>query len=880
MNLKDLLKRKPRAGKIPQFRTAIFGNLFESAKLSEISYEENDIDLFRAIYHNTVIAGKGSQYKIAAALGKPVINIAASYSVGRGFKISLDNPDNDIRIIEAEKHINTWIEDNARTWFNIARHAFRDGDAYLHIDEFGKLTEYDAKGVEEILDPISGKTVGFDIRNRVEIQEPGKDRTTTYIYLKKYRTDSLGIYRYKESSPKSIETIWERVFTTDGLKPVTLDKNGNRLGVNSNELAERNLSVVAYHNEPEPDSVYGNSDFLNLLPVLKEYSELLSKGITGGKYNAVPIPVISGNINPTQSANEYGDISTTAKQIDEETQMLYGGNINMATTKTIYLGQGGSASFISGNGFMGDIGKLMEYLFYLFVQGSETPEFILGTAVSSSKASTDSQAPIFDKKIERKQLEFSEFIIKTVETLIEKRALMSDSLFQHVKQLSPKVTVIFPPLDEDDKKMLFETVQWAYENGLMTSETALNLILSDQILDVPAEIRKAAQEQSKKTEQSSSSQDRLVRELLSGSNNGSQSLQNEKTPNNSQNQEKANTEATNGSNEVKEMVDVVGEARGYNTNRKANGQFAKKGTGDLTNGREQKIPDNDTLAEYKKSINDTFQRYSEAKKQVIERYKKEGKDPYRFDEELKTKVASHEVEKEAEKIVKEHNAKIAKKYGIPEEGYYVNKYGEPVYVSGAVMQSRYREDVYSMEMTHISERRGRDSMEAMAGEKLTRISREDAINFLKEGETLGGLSSQDERVLNMYSLVPGQNGAARKGEKSKAVDSLQEIINRTKAVETETYRGITGDFAQKIKNLKVGETFTDKGFQSTSYDKDVAKTFAGEKGVMLNIKTKGGLGKGIDIYSDRYNESEYLLAMNSTMKVVKKKGNEIWLEQQ
>lgn len=533
----NIFGRRSSAGKIAGRPTDRKGrgvgilSVFNRDKLTEIDYTENNYDLFRAIYYNSTVNGTGGDYGIAAALGKPIVNIAASYTVGRGFDIQFDNPDNDPLITEAEEQLNVWLKDNQRIIYNLVKHSYRDGDSYVHIDEFGELTEVDATGVTEIVDPVSNKTVGFDVMRKVEMFDSaslGSNSSTTYIYVKQYRMDSIRIYRYQDGHANNPEIIWEKVFTKDGAVDLPRDNEGNSLGVDTGSIQERKLAICAFHNEPEAESVYGNSDYQNLLSVLANYSELIKSATKGSKYNAVPIPVIMGLDSPRQAQqqNEYrtGDgkmISAAAASLDSETAAVYAqsenneeAGIKWGADKVLYISKGGDAKFISGNGFMGDLGKLLEYYFYLLVQGSETPEYVLGTAVSSSKASTETQGPVFDKKIERKQLELAEFIKDMVNTVIERRALMSDPLYINLRNIAPRIMVNFPPLDNDDMKVTFDTVQWAYENGLLTGERVLLLLLSDKIKDVPSEIRNAAEEAKKRVEENPASSDRYIRELF------------------------------------------------------------------------------------------------------------------------------------------------------------------------------------------------------------------------------------------------------------------------------------------------------------------------------------------------------------------------------
>lgn len=506
-------------------------NIFSRDKIASTDYNENNYDLFRSIYHNSTVNGVGEEYAIASALGKPIIDIAAGFVAGRGLTVELENLENDKIISDVEAEVNSWLDDNGRLLFNLTKHSYRDGDSYVHIDEFGRLTELDASGVTEIIDPITGSTVGFDVKRDVSmIDSSDLVGTTTedWVYVKQYRTDSIRIYRYLKDSPQTVEIIWEKVFTVNGAIDIPRDEEGNSVGVDVASIQERRIAVRAFHNEPEAESVYGNSDYQNILAVLRNYSDLIKSATRGAKYNAVPTPVIMGlqNAEKTQQAAEYKDkegrhLSAAAASLDNETSEIYGSTgknnkegIEWSQDKVLYLSKGADAKFITGNGFMEDLGKLLEYYFYLFVQGSETPEYVLGTAVSSSKASTETQSPVFEKKIERKQMELADFVKDIVTTMIERRALMSDPMYQRVQQFAPKITVSFPPLDNEDMKILFETVQWAYESKLMTGEKVLMLLLGDRIKDIPEELKNAANEAKKRAEEEPANSDRIVKDLM------------------------------------------------------------------------------------------------------------------------------------------------------------------------------------------------------------------------------------------------------------------------------------------------------------------------------------------------------------------------------
>nr|DAV53536.1 MAG TPA: PORTAL PROTEIN [Caudoviricetes sp.] len=544
------------SGKLPgrNWRNTNNRRLFDETKITEIDYSENNYDLFRSIYYNSTVNGVGIDYQIAAALGKPIVNIAAGYVLGKGFSVELSNPDGNELISRCEDEINKWIKDNERIFLNIARHSYRDGDAYLHIDEYGGLTECNAEGVEEIIEPITGRTIGFDVSRRVVETDPIGGISRNVVYVRQYRTDSLRIYSYEEGQPDNITVIWERMTTDDGYTVIPREESGLIDSGKVPELVERSLSIIALHNEPEAEAVYGNSDYQNLLSLFANYSGTIKAATKGCKYNAIPTLKISGLTDPARTEYASNSNQSLAEQaLDNEAIPSPNDNkrgIEWGSDSVLYLSKDSDANFINGSGFMDDLSKLLEVYFYLFVQGSETPEYVFGTAVSSSKASTDTQSPVFLTKIGRKQLEYQEFVQRVVMAYIDRKAWMSDVAYQELVKLSPSIRVVFPPIDNDDAQLTFSTVQWAYENSLLTSEKALDIVLSNQVKDSPQEVREAALEAKKRAEMQPAASDRIVRDLLS---------------NNEQTQEMFDGDE-----------DVLAEMNPYHDNL---GKFASKGTG-------------------------------------------------------------------------------------------------------------------------------------------------------------------------------------------------------------------------------------------------------------------------------------------------------------
>lgn len=479
-----------------------FQRIFGQKELT-VDYAKNDYDLFRSIYQASSINKQGREYLLAAALGKPIINITTGFVVGKGFKVELDNPDRNKKLTDLEDRINDWLEVNMADLYDAIKFHFRDGDGYVYVDELGEIDLLDAKTVTVQLDPVTGRVVGFDVREVVDIKDPLTGKIVTWVYLKQYRQDSMRIVRHKENeAQEKAEVVFTRVYR---------EEEGNDFS----PLVQRRLPVIHFVNEPEAKQVYGNSEYQNLLLLFKHYHAVLTGATKGVVYNGTPIPVLKG----VSDQNKLQTQSTDGLNASEEDK---GKKLDWGQDTVLYLtGDHADAKFLQVSGIMEDAAKLLEIYFFLFVQGSETPEFAFGTAVSSSHASTDSQMPILVKKVERKQRRLTGTIQDLVKLYIEKQALLSDPDFFAIWNNEPKIRVNFPKVNEDDKKLTLETVQWAVENELMTGKTALELIAGDLVKDVTQEIKDAAKEAADRAEKNDKLDTaRMVRELaLANANN-------------------------------------------------------------------------------------------------------------------------------------------------------------------------------------------------------------------------------------------------------------------------------------------------------------------------------------------------------------------------
>jgi len=441
-------------------------------------YARSDYKLFRAIYHASMIKDgsvtKGEDFILGAGFAKPIINAATAFAIGQGFNVNIENAEKGTSIQAAQDDVNRWIQEHISDFYNFTRYALREGDSFMimHDDLSLEFAEPDTTTV--IYDPISGGVQGYDVAETVETS-PNVNTTFT----RKFRESSYVVTESVNGGKET--TLVERVFTVDGLVDLHELDDEQRdafAGFDPEDIIEVPMPIFHFANELEPKAVYGMSDLQNSLVYFKGYSKILQEATKSNIYNSTPIPVISGDKNDG------------LLEADKSKK-----NITWGRNMVLYLkGENASAKFMDVPQTMADTGELLQYYFYLIVQASETPEFILGTAISGSKASAQEQMPIMVKKADRKRAQLSKILRVVVDCYIYKKIISGDPNFYAIQTNELDYKLSFPPIVDDDKKLTLDTISMLVEQGIMSNRTALEILASDRVNDVDKEIARAKED--------------------------------------------------------------------------------------------------------------------------------------------------------------------------------------------------------------------------------------------------------------------------------------------------------------------------------------------------------------------------------------------------
>jgi hypothetical protein len=160
------------------------------------------------------------------------------------------------------------------------------------------------------------------------------------------------------------------------------------------------------------------------------------------------------------------------------------------SNKLLLGGKGFSAKMLEAPDSTPGIGRLLNILFWLICQASETPEFAMGVALSSSKASVSEQLPIAAGKAQRKQSDLE----KSLKELI--RIYLCIAFNYNYDDDNFTFKIDWKPIIEKDMKLNIEIAKMLLEQGVITGKTAAVLTGVDNIMEKnEAEL---AQEEAKK----------------------------------------------------------------------------------------------------------------------------------------------------------------------------------------------------------------------------------------------------------------------------------------------------------------------------------------------------------------------------------------------
>jgi len=352
----------------------------------------------------------------------------------------------------SQKRLEDWFAAHHEDILRAFEGSLKHGDAFFVINSDLSITLVPPDTVDPIVDENDyGKQVGWRIRQVFPHPDDGSRKMIV--------TDEYFVDRRIHTEEFSDNRVVRSVFP-------------NLIGV---------IPVIHVANHPGEGEQFGHPEAEALLDLFHRYGQILEASVEGNILQGRPTPVIS--FQTVQDLNafwrRYGSKSGTTLP-DGTTSSSESIAIDMSDVLTL---SGANFSYESPGSFATDAVTILGLLFYLIIEHLEVPEFVFGNAIEGSKASAETQMPVFEVFITARQKACTPWLLETVKVFRGYDSVVNvgtekDSPLLQWKKLT------------QNGRMVLDTVKWAYTEGLLDEKTSL-LLLPLEIAD-PAGVLKQA----------------------------------------------------------------------------------------------------------------------------------------------------------------------------------------------------------------------------------------------------------------------------------------------------------------------------------------------------------------------------------------------------
>lgn len=406
--------------------------------------------------------GKATGLEISGLLIKPVASKIAAWAMGDPPTFTMDSE-------PGREAVNKWWRENHATLVQGYEDSMGLGDAYLVINPDLTVTIITPDVVERIVSPDDySETIGWKITERwPHPVNPAQTMTIEDEYYADVRI--------------------RRITTSNSAKVKTLEYP-NLIG---------RIPVVQIANNRGINQTNGVSECEALTESLHEYGAIIEAALDGNKRQGRPTPTV-----------EFKDVDALDKFFTEygttQTQELADGTTEQYTeidfNSDNVMAIVGSFKYAQPGSFAGDTRILLEMLYYLYLEHTEIPEFVMGSAISSSRASAETQMPVWARFIDKKRGLASEWVIEVVQIV---QAYMALGIEPGV--VVEDIDVEWQPLTGEDGKLTLEGLRLAMAEGVIDKETFLMLLPVD--VKNPADVIAKAEAEQEAERQAQEDQD-------------------------------------------------------------------------------------------------------------------------------------------------------------------------------------------------------------------------------------------------------------------------------------------------------------------------------------------------------------------------------------
>ncbi len=446
------------------------------------------------VFWDALRRGKAPGYEIGGLFATPIAQTVASYVVNDGMSASLMDS------VTADAPKNTSVHEDGKRTKDLkavkalppARPGGSDGSAlgYTNMQLRRMMEREQGFFMSTIIDAygLSEQYVFINPDGTFSVASP--ETVTCEYSASDYRRLLKVIVKTKYQGAIVTDEY------TDDRRRVTIKYYDSREPVFQDfENLIGRIPMVHFAVDRGPNEIHGRVLYEAALPLMRRYDDLIYKTCDGVELLGNPTPAFTGLDNPSETLALN---STQQTYIDEQGNQQTRNLLRFDRNLAIILGKGGDVKMVAPPvGFTKDSLDVLRQLFLLLFSHARIPEFMVGAAIPSSKASTETQLPPFIKYINFRRLQLEGEGADSALGIEARGGFLAliDIWLRTMKLLNPSIVVgpvkmEWSEIDAADALIKYQYVTYFNSTGKVTDEDA---IAASNIWDDPAAVVARAQ---------------------------------------------------------------------------------------------------------------------------------------------------------------------------------------------------------------------------------------------------------------------------------------------------------------------------------------------------------------------------------------------------
>lgn len=389
--------------------------------------------------------------EISGLFLRPIVNKVVAWVLGRQPSFQFKNK-------KTQTEVERWWDLHHVEIAQGYTEAIKVGDAFIVINSDLSVTVVPAEVVDPIVDPEDySQIIGWRIRQ-------------TFI---------------DPNNSSSKMTITDEYYADRRIR--TVEKSDGRTNTKQFPNLIGVIPVIHIANMPTSGEGFGHPEAEALQSLLYKYGETIDAAIEGNILQGRPTPVIA--FKTVQNLNAFWKRYGKKESIRRSDGSVVEHDVLELDMTDVLTISDADFKYESPGSFAEDTERLLGLMFYLTLENVEIPEFVLGNAIEGSKASAETQMPVFEVTIKMRQRGCSPWVLKICRVVQGYLSLVNTGITLEAP------TVQWPKISQNGR-LTMEAVQWGFESELLGDRDSLLLLPLD--IDRPDEVIKQAKKDAEK----------------------------------------------------------------------------------------------------------------------------------------------------------------------------------------------------------------------------------------------------------------------------------------------------------------------------------------------------------------------------------------------